>query len=226
MTEQTRIFVVDDHSLVRSGLKMILCCEPDFELVGEASNAEDAITGAKELQPDIILLDIGMPDMNGLEALPLILANCPASRVIVVTMYDDEAYLQRALAQGASGYILKEAADAELVAAIRAVRQGDTFIYPSLTRHLINLLFKQKTTTTCPSPQTDLTARETQVLRLVALGYTSQQIGTQLQISGSTVETHRMHIMDKLGLHGRAQLVRYALNHGMVAEHEAADGRQ
>jgi two-component system response regulator NreC len=138
---------------------------------------------------------------------------------VVLTVYDDEAYLQQFLEIGVAGYVLKQAADTELVAAIRAVQRGESFIYPSLTGHLISLALKQSKPQPAPAESaTELSPRETEVLRLVALGYTGQQIGDQLSISASTVETHRGHIMDKLGLKGRAQLVRYALSKGLLGD--------
>jgi DNA-binding NarL/FixJ family response regulator len=215
----TRILIADDHAVVRSGLKLILSAEPDFELVGEAATGGEAVTLAAALQPDIVLLDIGMPGMNGLEAARLILQQAPGIRIVVLTVYDDEAYLQQFLEIGAAGYVLKQAADTELVAAIRAVQRGESFIYPSLTGQLINLYLKQsKAQPASAESATELSPRETEVLRLTALGYTGQQVGDQLSISASTVETHRGHIMDKLGLKGRAQLVRYAISKGLLGD--------
>jgi len=215
----TRILIVDDHGVVRSGLKLILSAEPDFELVGEAATGEEAVALAAALKPDIVLLDIGMPGMNGMEAARLIVEQTPGVRIIVLTVYDDEAYLQQCLEIGAAGYVLKQAADTELVAAIRAVQRGQSFIYPSLTGQLINLYLKQsKPQPTAADSVPELSPRETEVLRLVALGYTGQQIADQLSISASTVETHRGHIMDKLGFKGRAELVRYALSNGLLGD--------
>jgi len=223
MSEQARsairILIADDHTLVRSGLKLILGAQPDFELVGEAATGEETIARAKELVPDILLLDISMPGMNGVDAGRVIRDEAPGIRIIVLTMHDDQAYLQQFLQMGAAGYVLKQAADTELVAAIRAVQRGESFIHPSLTQHLIELYLKQ----THPQPPVekrgaDLSPRETEVLRLVAHGYTGQQIADQLSISVSTVETHRGHVAEKLGLHGRAQLVRYALDAGLLTD--------
>jgi len=215
----TRILIADDHAVVRSGLKLILSAEPDFELVGEAATGAEAVKLATDLEPDIVLLDIGMPGGNGLEAARLILQHAPRMRIVVLTVYDDEAYLQQFLEIGAAGYVLKQAADTELVAAIRTVQRGESFIYPSLTGQLISLYLKQsKAPPAAAECTTELSSRETEVLRLVALGYTGQQIADQLSISVSTVETHRGHIMDKLGMKGRAQLVRYALSKGLLGE--------
>lgn len=215
----TRILIADDHTLVRSGLKLILSAQPDFELVGEAATGEETIARARDLQPDVLLLDIGMPGMNGVEAARVIHQESPGVRIVVLTMYDDEAYLQQFLQIGAAGYVMKQAADEELVSAIRAVQRGESFIHPLLTRQLIDLYLKQSQSQPQPSSderKPDLSRRETEVLRLVALGYSAQQIGKELGISVSTVETHRTHVSEKLGLHGRAQLVRYALNAGLL----------
>lgn len=221
MTDQTdtpiRIVIADDHTLVRSGLKLILSAQPDFELVGEAANGEDAIERTRELRPDILLLDIGMPGMTGVEAARVIRSEFPEVRIVVLTMYDDEAYLQQFLQIGASGYVMKQAADDELVSAVRTAHRGETFIHPSLTHHLIDLYLKQSQPRPAPDEaRPELSPRETEVLRLVALGYSAQQIATELGISVSTVETHRTHVSEKLDLHGRAQLVRYALNAGLL----------
>lgn len=221
MTEQARntirILIADDHTLVRSGLKLILAAQPDFELVGEAATGEESIARTKELVPDVLLLDIGMPGMNGVDAARVIRREVPEVRIVVLTMYDDEAYLQQFLQMGAAGYVMKQAADTELVSAIRAVQRGESFIHPSLTRQLIQLYLKQSQPPPAAESKTaELSPRETEVLRLVALGYSAQQIASELGISVSTVETHRAHVSEKLGLHGRAQLVRYALNVGLL----------
>lgn len=213
---RTRILVADDHTLVRAGLKLILSAQPDFELVGEAATGKETIARARELRPDVLLLDIGMPGMNGLEAAMAIRKELPDIRIVVLTMYDDEAYLQQFLQIGAAGYVMKQAADTELVSAIRAVQRGESFIHPSLTGHLIDLYLKQSQPQPAEKQHPDLSPRETEVLRLVALGYSAQQIATELGISVSTVETHRTHVSEKLDLHGRAQLVRYALNAGLL----------
>ena len=221
MTEQARntirILIADDHTLVRSGLKLILAAQPDFELVGEAATGEESIARTKELVPDVLLLDIGMPGMNGVDAARVIRREVPEVRIVVLTMYDDEDYLQQFLQMGAAGYVMKQAADTELVSAIRAVQRGESFIHPSLTRQLIQLYLKQSQSPPPAERKTaELSPRETEVLRLVALGYSAQQIASELGISVSTVETHRAHVSEKLGLHGRAQLVRYALNVGLL----------
>ena len=214
--EPIRILIADDHTVLRSGLRLLLNAQPDFEVVGEASTGEETVERAIALRPDVLLLDIAMPDLNGLEAARRIRQQAPELRIIVLTMYDDEAYLRQFLEMGAAGYVLKKAADTELADAIRAVHRGESFVYPSLMRQLIDSYLKQP-----PSPATregsdGLSPREVEVLRLVALGFTNQQIADELCIGVSTVETHRTHIMEKLGLRGRAQLVRYALAKGLL----------
>jgi len=215
--EPIRILIADDHTVLRSGLRLLLNAQPDFEVVGEASTGEETVERAIALRPDVLLLDIAMPDLNGLEAARRIRQQAPELRIIVLTMYDDEAYLRQFLEMGAAGYVLKKAADTELADGIRAVHRGESFVYPSLMRRLIDSYLKQP-----PSPATregsdGLSPREVDVLRLVALGFTNQQIADELCIGVSTVETHRTHIMEKLGLRGRAQLVRYALAKGLLS---------
>jgi DNA-binding NarL/FixJ family response regulator len=211
-----KILIADDHAVLRSGLRLLLNAQPDFEVVGEASTGEETVERAMSLQPDVLLLDIAMPDLNGLEAARRIRQQAPDLRIIVLTMYDDEAYLRQFLEMGAAGYVLKKAADTELAAAIRAVHRGESFVYPSLMGRLIDSYLKQPSLPTTTEDNDGLSPREVDVLRLVALGYTNQQIADELCIGVSTVETHRTRIMEKLGLRGRAQLVRYALARGLV----------
>ncbi len=212
----TRILIADDHAVVRSGLRLILGAQPDLEVVGEAGAGEETVEKVVSLGPDIVLLDIAMPGLNGLEAARQIRQQAPEVRIIVLTMYDDEAYLRQFLEMGVAGYVLKKAADTELLDAIRAVQRGEPFIYPSLMGQLIDSYLKQPAPDHASETAEELSARERQVLRLVALGHTSQQIADQLCISVNTVETHRAHIMEKLGMRGRAQLVRYALAKGFL----------
>jgi DNA-binding NarL/FixJ family response regulator len=214
--EPIKILIADDHAVLRSGLRLLLNAQPDFEVVGEASTGEETVERAMSLQPDVLLLDIAMPDLNGLEAARRIRQQAPDLRILVLTMYDDEAYLRQFLEMGAAGYVLKKAADTELAAAIRAVHRGESFVYPSLMGRLIDSYLKQPSLPATTEDNDGLSPREVDVLRLVALGYTNQQIADELCIGVSTVETHRTRIMEKLGLRGRAQLVRYALARGLV----------
>jgi two-component system response regulator NreC len=216
--EPIRILIADDHNVVRSGLRVLLDSQADLQVVEEAGTGEETVERTVALRPDICLLDIGMPGINGLEAARQIREQAPEVRIIVLTMYDDEAYLRQFLEMGAAGFVLKKAADTELVNAIRAVHRGESFVYPSLMRQLIDSYLEQEPSTTDTHGGEEISPREGEVLRLVALGYTSQQVADELCISVSTVETHRAHIMEKLGLRGRAQLVRYALAKGILSD--------
>lgn len=211
-----KILIADDHTVVRSGLGILLNAQPDFEVVGEAASGVEAVEKTVAQRPDVLLLDIAMTDMNGVEAARQIRKDAPDVRIIVLTMYDDEGYLRQFLEIGVAGYVLKKAADSELTDAIRAVHRGESFVYPSLMPHLIDSYLGKGTSTPDSSGADKLSSREKEVLRLVALGFTSQQIADELCIGTSTVETHRAHIMKKLGLRGRAQLVRYALASGLL----------
>ena len=214
--EPIRILIADDHAVMRAGLRLLLNGQEDMQVVDEAGDGWQTVEKAVALKPDIVLLDITMPGLSGLEAARQIRQRAPEVKLLVLTMHDDEAYLRQFLQVGATGYIVKKAADTELVDAIRAVHRGESFIHPSLTRVLIDRYLQQQPPVKAKESVEELTPRETEVLRLVAQGYTSQQIAEQLSISANTVETHRAHIMEKLGLRGRAQLVRYAIARGLL----------
>jgi len=214
--EPIRILIADDHAVMRAGLRLLLNGQEDMQVVDEAGDGWQTVEKAVALKPDIVLLDITMPGLSGLEAARQIRQRAPEVKLLVLTMHDDEAYLRQFLQIGATGYMVKKAADTELVDAIRAVHRGESFIHPSLTRVLIDRYLQQQPPVKAKESVEELTPRETEVLRLVAQGYTSQQIAEQLSISANTVETHRAHIMEKLGLRGRAQLVRYAIARGLL----------
>jgi two-component system response regulator NreC len=214
---RTKILIADDHAVVRAGLRLLIDGQEDMEVVGEAADGWQTVEKALELRPDLVLLDITMPGLNGLEAASEIRRKAPDIRLLVLTMHDDEAYLRQFLQIGVSGYIVKQAADTEVVDAVRAVGRGETFIYPSLAGVLVDRYLDRPKSTKQASSNGELTARETEVLQLVAQGYTSQQIADRLSISVNTVLTHRAHIMEKLDLRGRAELVRYALAKGLLA---------
>ena len=212
MSDTIRVLVVDDHAVVRSGLRLVLDAAEGVETVGEAGSAEDGIRAARELKPDIVLMDVVMPGMNGLEATPPLLLASPDSKVLVLSMQDDPRYVREAFAAGASGYLLKEAADVELVAAIRAVAAGERYVHPTLGARMV-----AADATARQRAETDpLSEREREVLHLLALGHTNQEIADMLFISVRTAETHRAHIMRKLGLTTRAELVRYAIAEGLL----------
>jgi two-component system response regulator NreC len=207
-----RILIVDDHAVVRAGLKLLLDAQPDLEPVGEAGTARDAIFQARALKPDLILMDVGMPDQNGLEVVPALLHDNPEVKVLVLSMQDEPQYVRQAFDVGASGYVLKESADADLVTAIHQVAQGESYVDPKLGARLV----AAERAEIRRAEEDPLSEREREVLRLLALGHTNQEIAKQLFISVRTAETHRAHIMQKLGLQTRAELVRYALEQGML----------
>jgi two-component system response regulator NreC len=207
-----RILIVDDHAVVRSGLRLLLEAEDDLEPVGEAGNARDAVFQARTLKPDVILMDVVMPDESGLDVVPTILHERPETKVLILSMQDDPQYVRQAFAAGASGYVLKEAADVEVVAAIREVARGGRYVNPELGARLVSADSDERRR----AEEDPLSDREREVLRLLALGHTNQEIAEQLYISVRTAETHRAHIMQKLQLRSRAELVRHALAQGLL----------
>ena len=207
-----RVLVVDDHAVVRSGLRMLLDAQEDVEVVGEAGDARNAVFQARALTPDVVLIDIVMPGGSGLEATPRILHDVPDAKVLVLSMQDDPRYVHEAFEAGASGYVLKEAADAEVVSAVREAARGGRYVHPALGARLIQAEAEARRV----AEEDPLSDREREVLRLLALGHTNQEIAKQLYISVRTAETHRAHIMQKLRLESRAELVRYALSQGLL----------
>jgi two-component system, NarL family, response regulator NreC len=207
-----RVLVVDDHAVVRSGLRRVLDAEDDIETVGEASTADRAIFEAMEHKPDVVLMDVTMPSGSGVDALPALLQSVPDTRVLMLSMHDDPAYVRAAFDAGASGYVLKEAADSEVVAAVRAVASGENYVHPALGAKLVAAESAERRR----AEADPLSEREREVLRLLALGHTNQEIAGMLYISVRTAETHRAHIMQKLRLASRAELVRYALDEGLI----------
>jgi two-component system, NarL family, response regulator NreC len=207
-----RVLIVDDHALVRSGLRMLLESEGDFEVVAEAGTADEAVRAARLEKPDVVLLDVVMPGRSGLEALSDVLEAAPDAKVLVLSMQDDPRYVREAFAAGASGYLLKEAADAELVAALREVAAGSQYVHPALGARIA----AADAAAQARAAADPLSEREREVLRLLALGHTNQEIAKMLFISVRTAETHRAHIMQKLRLSTRAELVGYALAEGLL----------
>ena len=202
-----RVLIVDDHAVVRSGLKLLLDREPGIAAVDEAANADEAVFRMIEHKPDVLLIDVTMPGTSGIEAIPKLKETSPATKVLVLSMHDDPRYVRDAFAAGANGYVLKEAADSEVVAAIREVAGGGSYVNPALVARMVSAEAKE-----AADAQADpLSEREHEVLRLLALGHTNQEIAKTLFISVRTAETHRAHIMQKLGLASRAELVHYAL---------------
>ena len=207
-----RVLVVDDHAVVRSGIRLLLDREPDIEPVGEAGSGREAIFESRSLKPDVILMDVVMPEQTGLEALPQLLHERPEAKVLLLSMQDDPRYVREAFAAGASGYVLKEAADAEVVSAVREVARGGRYVNPELGARLVAADAEQRRR----EEDDPLSEREREVLRLLALGHTNQEIARRLYISVRTAETHRAHIMRKLNVSSRADLVRYAMANGML----------
>ena len=215
---ETRILLADDHAMLRAGLRLLLDAQPDLKVIGEASDGREVLRLAVELQPDLILLDLTMPGLSGLEALPALRKSVPAARVLILTMHDDEAYLRQAIRSGASGYILKKAADSELIAAVRVVQRGEVYVHPSLTRTLLEDMMPSEAGSTSADPWDALTEREQEVLTLVALGHTSAEIANRLSLSPKTVETYRGRGLEKLNLRSRAALVQFAIAHGLLSD--------
>jgi DNA-binding NarL/FixJ family response regulator len=209
-----RILLVDDHAVVRTGLRLLLDGEQDLEAVAEAGTARDAVFEARKHKPDIILMDVGLPDRSGIDVTAEVLKEAPDSKVLVLSMEDDPSYVRQAFAAGASGYVLKEAADTELVTALRQVAAGEKYVHPALGARLAAAEAEAAARTDADP----LSEREREVLRLLALGHTNQEIAKMLFISVRTAETHRAHIMQKLRLSTRAELVRYALAQGLLEE--------
>ena len=215
MGEAIKILIADDHTVMRSGLKLLLESEDDFEVVGEATTGEEAKRLCSQLQPDVVIMDIGMPEMNGLEATRIIKAQIPSIHILVLTMHRSEEYFFQMLEAGASGYILKGAETGELLHAIRAVARGDVFLYPSMARRLVQEYLTHLDV--MPSSEPSLTPREREILLLIAGGYSGKEIAEKLVISPSTVHSHSTNLMTKLNLSTRHELVRYARDRGMLS---------
>jgi two-component system response regulator NreC len=208
-----RVLIVDDHALVRTGLRLLLDREDDIDVVGEAGDGDDGVRAARLEKPDVVLLDVVMPGRTGIDVCQDVIS-ASKGKVLMLSMQDDPSYVREAFAAGASGYMLKEAADTELVQAVREVARGGRYVHPTLGARLA-----QAEVEAARRAATDpLSEREREVLRLLALGNTNQEIAAQLFISVRTAETHRAHIMQKLGLGTRAELVRYALVNGLLDE--------
>jgi len=216
MSSLVRVLLADDHAVLRSGLRLLLTNQNEYEVVGEASTGTETLDLAVQLQPDLILLDLSMPALGGLEALPTLRKLVPSARILILTMHDDPQYLRQALKHGASGYVLKKAADAELLSAMRSVLRGEVYVHPSMTRILLEDMLPNSQGSNIENAWSSLSDREQEVLKMVALGHTSAEIADQLSLSAKTVETYRARGMEKLGLRSRAALVRFALQEGLI----------
>jgi len=215
MTNPIRIVLADDHTVLRSGLRLLLNNQPHLEVVAEASTGTQALQLASQHQPDVLLLDLNMPEADGLSIIPQVRQNAPNTKILILTMHEDGNYLQQAIQAGASGYLLKKVADVELIMAIEAVMRGEMYVHSAMMQYLIK-------PPTSPKPEADpwksLSEREYDVLKRVALGYTNTEIAEELFLSQKTVETYRARGMEKLDLQTRAQLVKSAMAHGHLDE--------
>ncbi len=213
---KTRVLLADDHAIVREGVKMILTRESDIEVVGEASDGAQALEMVALLKPAVVVMDISMPGMGGIEATQHVTERYPGVHVLALTMHEDESYVFKLLRAGASGYVLKRAAAQDLVQAVRAAAKGEAFLYPSVARKVVEDYLRRVETGEDRERYDGLTEREKEILTLIAQGLSNQQIAQKLYISIKTVQTHRAHILEKLGLHDRTELVRYAIRKGLI----------
>jgi two-component system response regulator NreC len=206
-----RILLADDHVLVRQGFKLILSEQPDMEITGEAANGREAVEQAEKLQPDIVVMDVTMPELNGIEATRRITTAAPRARVLALSMHKDAVYVREILRAGARGYLLKDSADADLIAAVRAVAKGEAYLSPAISDAVLTDYRRHVT-----DPLDLLTTREREVLQMIAEGKTNKEIATTLTLSVYTVEAHRGRVMEKLNLHSTGELVRFALRSGLI----------
>jgi DNA-binding NarL/FixJ family response regulator len=211
-----RLLLVDDHEIVRAGIKMLFLAEKDMEIVGEVGSGAAAIAAVEELKPDVVIMDVAMPGMTGIEATQQIKKACPDTAVLALTMYEDEQYFFEMLNAGASGYIPKRAAPDDLVSAIRAVSQGNVFLHSTLAKFLMKEMAVHPADVE-PAAAEELTPREQEVLTYIAEGCTNREIAEVLVISIKTVDRHRENIMQKLNLHSRVELVKYAIEKGLIS---------
>jgi len=209
-----KVLIADDHAIVRTGLRALLNSEPSMKLVGEASGGYEAIELAGKSNADILVLDISMPDLDGISVIKKIKSQFPGLRILILTVHEDEALLREAIRVGAAGYVLKRAAETELISAIRAIMGGVLYVDPSMVRVLLS--DEIKPTATLPESVEPLTRREKEILKLIAQGYTNRQTAEELNISTRTVEGHRANLVAKLGLRSRVELVRYAREQGLI----------
>jgi len=216
MSKKIKLMLADDHAVVRSGLRMLLDAQPDMEIVAEAESGAEAVAKVKEFGPDIVLMDVEMPGMNGIEATREIKESVPETAVLALTMYEDDQYFFEMLKAGASGYVPKRAAPDELVNAIRTVSKGEVFLYPTMAARLVNDYVNRDGSDASAEEEESLTPREKEVLIQIAEGLTNPEIAQELTISVKTVDRHRENIMRKLNMHSRIDLVKYAIRKGFI----------
>ncbi len=211
-----RVLIADDHVIVREGLRALLEAQPDIQVVGEATDGEETVNRTREIQPDIILMDITMPGMNGLEATRQIKEHYPDVKILVLTMHESDEYFFKILDAGASGYFVKGGSSTELISALRAVWRGDAYLYPTMAKKLLSDYLRRVGAGDDKASYDGLTNREREILKLIAEGHTNQEIAELLVLSIATVQTHRAHIMAKLGLHNPTELIKYAIRRGFI----------
>jgi len=210
-----RILLAEDHKVMREGLRLLINAQPDMEVIGVADNGRGAILQAQALHPDLVIMDVTMPELNGLKATEQLCQACPGAKIMALTRHSDNGYLQQMLAAGASGYALKQSAPEELIHGIRTVIAGQKYLDPALTNQLVGTVYARNTARRLP-PENSLSPREEAVLRLIAWGFLNKEIGAQLQISVKTVEAHKANGMQKMGMNSRIDIVRYALLRGWM----------
>src|SRR5580704_14385192 len=226
-TGKIGVLIADDHAILRTGLRMLIDAQPDMRVIAEAQNGDEAIQAARKTMPDVVILDITMPERGGLHAIGEILRNNASVHILLLTMHEEPAYLRTALAAGASGYVLKKSVDADLLSAIRAVYRGRTYVDSELAEVLVRDAFSDGIPDRAGSAaRSVLSDRELQVLKLVAEGFSSREISEQIYVSTKTVETYRARFAEKLGLKSRAQIVRYALNLGLLSSEKFTIGKK
>jgi two-component system, NarL family, response regulator NreC len=217
MSNKLRVLLADDHEMMRDGLKLLVNRQADMETVGEAGDGRAAIRLAQELKPDVVVMDISMPEMNGLKATEMLKKLCPGIKVLTLTRHADDAYLRQLLGAGASGYLLKQSASGELARAIRAVAAGDSYLDPAVTGRVVSDALGRRVARGAP-PDKDLSGREEEVLRLMAWGYAHKEIAARLDVSVKSVEVYKARAMEKLGMKTRIDVVRYALLKGWLQD--------
>ena len=218
ITVKLRIVLADDHQVLREGLKMLVNSQPDMEVVGEANNGQEAIILAAELKPDVIVMDVSMPEMNGMQATEILTRTHPEIKILTLTRYKDTGYLQQLLQAGAAGYVLKQSAAQEMIHAIRVVADGKKYLDPTITETVIENFVGRFDSRSESFAVKDLSERETEILRFIALGYANKEIAARLQLSVKTVEAHKASVMQKLNMKNRLDIVRYAILRGWMQE--------